>query len=87
MLRCGVTLSLSGLRFLPVTVNQNFTSAKKRRFFHLTISLNVETNSLNTLFLASKNTQRYHVLISKKYISIKPRIYKNMEFNYVKNEY
>ena len=53
---------LSGLRFLPVTVNQNLASANSGGFFIFT-----KTGKGKLIlwlhFLAIKNTQRYRVLI------------------------
>ena len=56
---------LSGLRFLPVTVNQNLASAHSGGIFIFT-----KTGIWNIIlwlhFLALKNTQRYRVLMLEK---------------------
>jgi len=65
MLHCSVKYSLSGLRFLPVTVNQNLASAHSGGIFIFT-----KTGIWNLIlwldFLALKNTQRYRILMLKK---------------------
>ena len=53
---------LIGLRFLPVTVNQNLASAKSGGFFIFT-KTGIWKLILWLHFLAVKNTQRYRVLI------------------------
>ena len=53
---------ISGLRFLPVTVNQNLASANSGGFFIFT-KTGIGKLILRLLFLAVKNTQRYRVLI------------------------
>ena len=53
---------LNGLRFLPVTVNQNLASANSGGFFIFT-KTGIGKLILRLLFLAVKNTQRYRVLI------------------------
>ena len=57
--------NLSGLRFLPVTVNQNLTSAYSGGFFIFT-KTGIWKLILWLHFLAVKNTQRYRVLILEK---------------------
>lgn len=61
---CIAALSycLSGLRFLPVTVNQNLASANSGGFFIFT-KTRIWKLILWLHFLALKNTQRYRVLI------------------------
>lgn len=61
---CIAALSycLSGLRFLPVTVNQNLASANSGGFFIFT-KTGIGKLILWLHFLALKNTQRYRVLI------------------------
>ena len=58
----ALSYSLSGLRFLPVTVNQKLASANSGGIFIFT-----KTGIWNIIlwlhFLALKNTQRYRVLI------------------------
>jgi len=52
----------SGLRFLPVTVNQNLASANSGGFFIFT-KTGIGKLILWLHFLAVKNTPRYRVLI------------------------
>ena len=56
---------LSGLRFLPVTVNQNLASAHSGGIF-IFIKTGIWNQILWLHFLALINTQRYRVLILKK---------------------
>jgi hypothetical protein len=58
----ALSYGLSGLRFLPVTVNQNLASANSGGFFICT-KTGIGKLILWLHFLAIKNTQRYRVLI------------------------
>ena len=61
----ALCFKLSGLRFLPVTVNQNLASANSGGSFIFTETV-IEKLILWLHFLALKNTQRYRVLILEK---------------------
>ena len=54
-----------GLRFLPVTVNQNLAFANGGGFF-IFLKLEYGNYYFGYIFLALKNTQRYRVLILEK---------------------
>ena len=62
MLHRSVILSLNGLLFLPVTVNQNLASATSGGFF-IFAKTGIWQLILWLHFLAVKNTQRYRILI------------------------